>query len=312
MNPNYSYLRFGTMPYQTPDNPVSPYRPLSLGKKMYRVLFEETTFTIIPGGELECILMEGYLYGVDSEPIALFCTTHTNLSSPSPERVPANKQILTGKPGIADHATCYIGGYMSFSHSSGTGPVELRSKYYEPNHTTTYMTWDGTITAPAKTLTITGTGAFISCMPSEIKSKRFYQLNIPDFHTMTYHTKVRNSGTGNVDVKVSGMWWLETYEALGTSPVTFTDDKCPYKLAEFVFGELRNTKRCILRNAALSEYSNLDTTITNALATIVNPWQILTSGVNVSVTVIGEVPPVPEPEPDSDEEWGSRPVLWNP
>ena len=309
MNPNYSYLRFGVMPYQTPNDPVSPKRPLGLCKKMYKVDFAPTPITIVAGGELECIFMDGYISGTNSEPIALFYSAQANQISTTPDRSHASKKVLTGKPSVADHATCYVGGFLKVTHTSGTGPCVFEGRYYEPYSTSSPANWSDVLNSgpsAIQSLVMTNNSVFVSCMPTELKAKRFYQLSVADFHRISYHFKVKNNGPGSVVLTLSGNWWLETYESVGTSPVAFTDDsKCPYKLAEFVFGNLRNTKMYTLQTNVATEYANLDTTITTALAAIVTPWQVLTTDVTF------EAPPEPE-EPDSDEEWAARPMVWNP
>ena len=158
---------------------------------------------------------------------------------------------------------------------------------------------------------MTNNSVFVSCMPTDLKSKRFQSLGFADFDKISYHFKVKNNGPDTVQLNLYGSWWLETYESVGISPVTYIqDNKCPYKLAEYVLGTLRNTKMCVLESNADTEYSNIDATITAAIATITNPWQIITNNVVFETTVAPE--PEPEPEPDSDEEWGARPMIWNP
>lgn len=307
MNPNYSYLRFGAMPYKTPSNPVSPKRPLNMCKKMYKVDFAQTPITVVAGGELECIFMEGYLAGTNSEPIALFYIAQPNQTSTSPDRQPLSRKPLTGKPDLATTATCYIGGFLKVTHTSGTGPCVFQGRYYEHYNNTSPATWNDVLNSgpsAVQSLVMTGDSVFVSCMPSELKAKRFYQLAFPDFHRISYHFKVKNNGADSMVLNLSGSWWLETYEAIGTSPVTFTDDsKCPYKLAEFVFGHLRNTKMYTLQTNVDAEYANLDDAITNALVAVVAPWQVITSNIEFGI-------PAPI-EADSDEEWESRPKIWN-
>lgn len=307
MNPNYSYLRFGVMPYQTPGNPVSPNRPLSICKKMYKVDFAQTPITVVAGGELECVFMEGYVAATNSEPIALFYAAQPNQTSATPDRSNASKKPLTGKPALTDHATCYIGGFLKVTHTSGTGPCVFDGRYYEPFSNTSPATWSNVLNSgpsAIQSINMTGDSVFVSCMPSELKAKRFYQVTYPEFHRISYHFKVKNNGADSMVLNLSGSWWLETYESTGTSPVTFTNDtKCPYKLAEFVFGHLRNTKIYTLQTNVVAEYNNLDNTIVNALAAVVTPWQMITSNI-----AFGIPPPA---EPDSDEEWESRPKIWN-
>lgn len=304
MNPNYSYIRFGVMPYQSISNPVSPRRPLNISKNMYITQYNTTSITINPGNSLQCAFLDGYT-GTTPDQTALFY----ELKSPSSTLTNSvgMKKELTGKPSI-DKATCYVGGYIHVEHVSGTGPCEFVGTVYPYlNSFIDFQTQIGLGSVNVTSFPITNNGVFVSCMPFELKSKRFKTQSFSEFTILAHHFTITNNGTGSIVVNISGKWWHEVYEATTNSLIAFTqDNKCPYKLAEFVLGQMRNTHTFVLQSEALARFANIDTAIDTAIEAVVSPWQLLP----------GQPEPGPEPEPepeiDSDEEWASRPLIWNP
>lgn len=278
-NLNYRYLSFASMPSPYLAGPVSPHRPVYLNKKMHRVEFPETLFTLAPNTELEIIFMDGYINGSASEHISFFIQYNTVPTNTIQSRSTGSKRALTGKPTSTDLGSAYIGGFIRVTGGS-TGILTNEWRYYEPT----------SITVPVSYLDIATTGSSairtnngilnrtnINCIPSELKFKRFLNLTAPDFHRMVCHVKIRNtSATVSATTNVYGCWFVETNDAQ-TGGVSYSQDtKCPMKLAEYVLGYLRNTTLSFSDDTnEASKLQNLDASITTAITEVAKSWEAL-------------------------------------
>lgn len=296
--PDYTYLRFALMPFHPSTVVSSPLRPLGLNKRMFKAEFTETQFTIPAGGELEVIFMEGYISSTNSEAIALFYNVNATQLLTSPSRSFANKRTLIGKP-ASDSATCYVAGYLKVSHVSGTGPLVVDSRMYEPQSITSPANFSDVAnvhTLGIRTNTLTNGNVFINCLPSELKAKRFSNLTVPDFHRTSHHFKVKNNGGSSATVSLLGQFWLETYDPINTG-IFFVQSMIPAKLAEYILGIIKNSPLPVTDSSNYTErYDLLDNNITVYLKSIGLAWQMISSS-------YGSVP--------DEEDWTSRPKVSN-
>jgi hypothetical protein len=282
-NPNYSYLRFVTMPYSYTSSPVSPHRPNNTSKRMHKVEFVSTLFTMTAGSELEIIFLDGYVNGTTSEALALFIQYNAAPTDDIQSRQSGLKRTLIGKPTPTDISTAYVGGLIRLL-GGATSTLQVEYRYYEPYSYNAPLTYSSIPNSSTSTSSIRYADNYgqnntiaINCLPVDLRFKRFSNLTYADFHRMACHIKVKNIGATTGTVDVYGCWFLETVDYSTSGGISYSQDtKCPMKLAEYVIGQLRNSSAVYTDSVTTAtKLANLDQTITSTIAELTKSWDIL-------------------------------------
>ena len=258
--------------------PISPYRPSSLSKRVNKVEFPDTIFTLAANSELEIICYDGYINSPTSEHIALFIQYNSAFTNVIQPRLAAHKRTLTNKPATTDIGTAYIGGYLRFT--GGTGSFTMEHRFYEPlsfanpsDYSNIYNNGTNMIKYPPNSLA--NNSIHLNCMPVDLRTKRFANIASSDFHKLCHHVKIKNTGASAGTVSVYGAWWLETNEPTYGGVAYYADLKCPHKLAEYVIGNLRNKILTWDSTTSTAMFNQLDNTITTAVEEVTQPWKAL-------------------------------------
>lgn len=309
MNPNgnYNYLRFMAMPFHSAmmAQPISPYRPCNLSKRVNRCEFTDTLFTIPAAGELEVIFMDGYVNGSSSDHIAFFVQVNTTPTSVIQSRASGLKRTITNKPANTEMGTCYFGGYIRIV--GGSGQLSTEYRYYEPvsiSNPSDYSSIVNTGTNAIKFASnpTTNNTVYINCLPTELRNKRYVNAISPEYHRMVYHVKIKNTGASSTTCSVYGSWWLETQDPAYGGISHIQDTKCPAKLAEYVISHMRNNTDIVMTDNTnyFSRYDTLDALITAALKAVLLNWKVFVVS-RTQTTVIEE----------EEINWKNQPLISN-
>lgn len=281
-NPNYGYLRFVTMPDQA-SLPVSPLRPLNLNKRMNKVEFPDTAFTIAAGAEIEIVFFDGYVNSTNSEPIALFIQYNATPTTVIQNRGNSFKRTLTNKPSLTDGGTAYIGGYLRFTGSVGSWAMEHR--FYEHASITSPSDYAniynvGTNSIRYASSNLSANSVILNCFPVDLRVKRFQNITTSDFHKLSHHVKIKNTGSSTGTVNIYGAWFQESTDTQYGGIPYMQDYKCPQKFAEYVIGNLRNHITTWDSTNVAAKLSQLDSVITAAIQEVTLPWNMLMISTN--------------------------------
>lgn len=311
MEDQYKYLKFGIMPHTHPDV-VSPYTPMSLNKKLYQITFSSGPISIGTSSTLEGVVLEPYTAVVNEQAAIALCYAVNPPSTGTYLAKYGGPKTLSNVPGYTKGHR-YIGGYLKITPVSGPS-VNFLGRCYEPQIPTTSTSWStiNSTASPTSVFTNIAGPVYISCIPQDLAYRNLTGETYGYFVRSCYHFKVENaSPTTSSTINIQGSWWVETYEP-ELNTVTYVQDyHCPYKMAEYIFGNMRSSYMFVEEANKNTLYTGLTTAIDAALSSVTNSWEMLTS----DITITGGSPdpdPEPEPEPTSDEEWAARPIVWNP
>ena len=301
---NYSYLKFALMPNQF-INPVSPFTPYTTRKVVLKYTFDNTTLSLAANGFLEGVVAQPIASGSTSTFVSLFYSAS-----------PATSTTLTGKYGTAkglstsfvnNSVARYIGGYLKIT-SSDPGVVCEARTYTGTSSNTNASSWDtlSTTAFPITSKNIDTDGVILSSIPSHLNMLNLSKADSAMYPPTRIHFRIVNNSATTVSYTMSGNWWVESYTGSGTSLAYDQDTKCPKTLAEHILGQLRDQYFCF--SVSQNLITGLDSVIDTTLANLLNTWRAFND-----ILATGPIdPPDPEPEIDTDEEWGNRPKVWKP
>lgn len=307
MEDPYKYVKFALMPYAS-STPVVPYTPFQMPDNVYMGTHQSSTITVPVGSQLEIWFVNSYTTTTPANcsQVAFFYQVITQTTSVM-TLSETNRQVITGLPSEYIGGR-YIGGYFTINHLSGLTGTLLETRY---GHGGSIWLSDTKIPPVSRTITA-GSTHYLSCIPTNLEY-RYISKSTTAFYApgLRYGARVKNNTTGAITLNVSMKCWMQSYELSSASPVIFEKDSVmPYKLAEYLIGNLRNNYLFMSSDESQTALPLLTSNITTTLQALIVPWQQITS--DVTINVAADPVTEPEPGPDSDEEWGARPMIWNP
>lgn len=307
MTDKYAYNKFATMPY-TATMAVSPFTPMAT-RKVVKKLTHSSTVTVPAGSTLDGVLIEPFTNSSSENSI---CRLHYAL-------LPVTGTALTATHGpyklipdmpSSQQGVRYIGGYMRFKPYTGH-TVSLKFRYLTPTDSSAYYTWTyGSMTGSSiERLVPTLTGddsVYYNMSPDDLRYKNYSGIDTPSFPQTQYRFQVSNTGSTDIGIFITGEWWYETYNPEEEGVEFIQDEKCPYKLSEYILAHLKGDYSVVLESEIAARTAGLDGVLDAAIENIVGNWAMLTS----DITITGDGNGAPEdPEP---EDWTLRKRIWNP
>lgn len=307
MTDKYAYLKFSLMPYSAP-TAVSPFTPIGT-RKVVKKLTHSSTVTVPANSTLDGVLVEPFtqVSGVNSMCrlyYAILPVTGSSLFA----AYGTNKTIVGMPP--SEQGVRYIGGYMRFKPYTGH-TVSLAFRYFSPGDSDSYYAFnDGVIAGPSMIrpiASVTGDDSvYYNMSPNDLRFKNYSGIDNPSFPQTQYRFQVTNEGSTDVGMFISGEWWYETYNPEEDGVEFIQDEKCPYKLSEYVLAHLKSDYSVVGESDVLTKTSGLNTALDAALESIVGNWTMLTSDITITGDGGGE------PDEPEQEDWTLRKRIWNP